>query len=47
MAAFVPNELSVSTRVASNHPVIAERAMYWNTGSSYRQCAHDSIGLDP
>ena len=47
MADFVPNEFSVSTRVASNHPVIAERAMYWNIRSSYRQCAHDSIGLDP
>ncbi len=47
VADFVPNEFSVSTRVASDQPVIAERAMYWNTGLSYRQCAHDSIGFDP
>jgi chitinase len=27
----VPYEWSVSTRVVSDHPVIAERAMYWNS----------------
>jgi hypothetical protein len=49
----VPNQWSVSTRVVSDNPVIAERAMYWNTGSEggpgyvYRQAATDSIGFDP
>jgi len=36
---------SVSTRVTSNQPVIAERSMYWNTPDVYRQAAHDSIGV--
>jgi len=45
---FVPNEFSVSTRVDSSEPVIAERAMYWSSlAGIYRQAAHDSIGYDP
>ena len=41
----VANEFSVSTRVTSDKPVIAERAMYWNSiAGVYRQAAHDSIG---
>ena len=35
----------VSTLVTSDEPVIAERAMYWNTPSVNRQAAHDSIGF--
>jgi len=42
----VPNEWSVSTRVVSDNPVIAERAMYWNAPGVYRQAATDSIGFD-
>jgi len=43
---FVPNEFSVSTRVESDTPVIAERAMYWtSSGGVYRQAGHDSIGF--
>jgi len=45
VAETVPNEWSVSTRVTSNQPVIAERAMYWNTAVAFRQAAHDSIGV--
>ena len=41
VADTVPSTWSVSTRVTSNQPVIAERAMYWNN----RQGAHDSIGV--
>ncbi|MBN2168290.1 MAG: hypothetical protein JW738_03520, partial [Actinobacteria bacterium] len=45
VAETVPNEFSVSTRVTSDNPVIAERAMYWNAATGvYRQAAHDSIG---
>ena len=36
----VPNEWSVSTKVASDEPVIAERAVYWNN----RIEGHESIG---
>jgi hypothetical protein len=44
----VPNTFSVSTRVVSDQPVIAERAMYWSTLAGVnRQAAHDSIGFDP
>ena len=43
---FVPDEFSVSTRVVSDTPVIAERAMYWTSaGGVYRQAGHDSIGF--
>ena len=47
IADTVPNEFSVSTRVVADNPVIAERAMYWNTPASFRQAATDSIGFDP
>jgi len=42
---IVPDTFSVSTRVVSDHPVVAERSMYWNTLESYRQAAHGSIGV--
>ncbi|MDD5448140.1 MAG: metallophosphoesterase [Actinomycetota bacterium] len=45
VGATVSNEWSVSTRVTSDKPVIAERAMYWNTPTIARQAAHDSIGV--
>ena len=47
IADTVPNEFSVSTRVVADNPVIAERAMYWNTPGAFRQAATDSIGFDP
>ncbi|MCG2796855.1 MAG: DUF5719 family protein, partial [Actinomycetia bacterium] len=37
----VPGEWDVSTKVTADHPVIAERAMYWNN----RTGGHDSIGV--
>jgi hypothetical protein len=43
--ATVPGEWSVSTTVTSNQPVVAERAMYWNTPAFYRQAASDSVGF--
>ena len=48
VADTIPGQWSVSTRVVSDNPVIAERAMYWMSSAGiYRQCAHDSIGYDP
>lgn len=48
VADVVSNQFSVFTRVVSDNPVIAERAMYWNPVTGvYRQAAHDSIGYDP
>ena len=48
VAETVPDTWHVSTRVESTQPVIAERAMYWNSADVYRQSAHDSIGVkDP
>ena len=42
----VPGNWSVSTMVTSDNPIIAERAMYWDSGGgTYRQSAHDSIGV--
>ena len=41
VADTVPGEWSVSTRVESDEPVIAERSVYWNG----RQCGHDSVGI--
>lgn len=46
----VPNNWSVSTKVDSSGPVVAERQMFWNTGMSvtgqpFHQCAHSSIGV--
>jgi len=45
VADVVPNNWNVSTKVTSTQPVIAERAMYWNTADTFRQAAHDSIGV--
>jgi hypothetical protein len=45
VADTVPDEWSVSTRVTADAPVVAERAMYWNSSDNYRQCSHSSIGL--
>ena len=45
VADTLDNVWSVSTRVTSNQPIIAERSMYWNTPSVYRQAPHDSIGV--
>ena len=45
VADTVPDEWSVSTRVTADAPIVAERAMYWNSGGAYRQCSHGSIGL--
>ncbi|MBN1288113.1 MAG: hypothetical protein JXA49_00555, partial [Actinobacteria bacterium] len=41
----VPSQWSVSTSVVSDEPIIAERAMYWNSPHMKRQAAHDSIGV--
>ncbi len=40
-----PSEFSVSTRVTSDTPVIAERSMYWDTPGNFHQAGHDSIGV--
>lgn len=40
----VPNEFSVSTRVISDNPVVAERAVYWNTATTTRLAAQSSVG---
>lgn len=45
VADTVSNEYSVSTKVEADAPIVAERAMYWNAGDTYRQCSHGSIGL--
>ena len=45
VADTVPDNWSVSTKVTSDKAVIAERSVYWNTPSVYRQAAHDSIGV--
>jgi len=45
VSSTVFNEWSVSTRVESNEPIVAERSVYWNYDSAgYRQVATDSIG---
>lgn len=46
VADTVPNQYSVSTKVLADRPVVAERAMYWNTSVAYRQCSHGSLGLN-
>lgn len=44
VAEIMPNEVQVSTRVASTKPIIAERAMYWNG----RAGGHCAVGVqDP
>jgi hypothetical protein len=45
VADTVPNTWSVSTKVTSDKPVIAERSAYWNAPGVPRQAAHDSIGV--
>ena len=45
VADAVPNTWSVSTLVASDKPVVAERSMYLDTPAQYRQAATDSIGV--
>ena len=35
----------LSTRVTADVPVIAERAMYWGSGSQLGEACHDSIGI--
>jgi hypothetical protein len=45
VAATVQNNWSVSTKVTADQPVVAERSMYWNTPSTARQAANDSIGV--
>ena len=45
VAETVPGSWDVSTRVSSDEPVIAERAMYWSTRSCPRQAATDSVGV--
>ena len=44
VADTLPGAWHVSTRVESDRPVVAERAMYWSTRDAYRQAAHGSIG---
>ncbi|MBU1942570.1 MAG: hypothetical protein KKE36_02730, partial [Actinobacteria bacterium] len=40
------NQFSVSTVVEADQPIIAERAMYWNSADgTFRQAAHDSRGV--
>ncbi len=45
MNSLIPNT-DFSTRVSSNVPIIAERAMYWGGGTPLGEACHDSIGLD-
>lgn len=45
VAKEVPSQWSVSTAIISDQPVIAERAVYWNSAHAKRQAAHDSIGV--
>jgi hypothetical protein len=45
IADTLPSEDSVSTRVVSSAPVIAERAMYWSNPTVRRVSAHDSVGI--
>ena len=52
VAATVPNEWSVSTRVSSDQPIIVVRSQYWMTtwcplwpGELTRQAAHGSVGF--
>jgi len=42
----VPNEASVSTKVASDKPIAASRSMSWDTPQKNRQAAHGSIGVN-
>jgi parallel beta-helix repeat protein len=40
----VPGQWHVAAQVSSDQPVVAERSMYWNSTTTYRQSAHSSIG---
>jgi hypothetical protein len=46
VADTVPNEWSVSTKVASDKPLAVERSMYWNSGGEKRRAGLGSIGLN-
>jgi photosystem II stability/assembly factor-like uncharacterized protein len=46
VAETVPDEYSVSTRVISNNPIVAERITYFNSAGVYRQAAQSSVGAD-
>lgn len=41
----VPNEWSVSTKVESDMPVVAERSVYWSAADTFRQAGHGSSGV--
>ncbi len=45
VAEFVPNTWEVSTTVASDQPIIAERSVYWSAQDCFRRSATDSIGV--
>jgi hypothetical protein len=45
MNSLIP-DTDFSTKVSSDVPVIAERAMYWGAGTPLGEACHDSIGLD-
>ena len=45
VADTLPNCWSVSTTVTSDKPVVAERSMYLDTATNFRQAATDSIGV--
>jgi photosystem II stability/assembly factor-like uncharacterized protein len=47
VADAVPGEFSVSTRVMSDNPIVAEMSCYWNAAGTYRQAAQNSIGAEP
>jgi hypothetical protein len=42
---YVPDNWSVSTKLSSTQPIIAERSVYWNAAGCFRQAATDSIGV--
>jgi photosystem II stability/assembly factor-like uncharacterized protein len=44
VAESVPNDFSVSTKVVSDNPVAAERAVYWSGSGAARQAAQSSVG---
>lgn len=46
VADTVPNEASVSTKVASDSPIAVSRAMYWDAPGDYRQASAGSIGVN-
>jgi len=42
VADTLPDDMQVSTRITSDKPIVAERAMYWNN----REGGHDEIAVD-